>query len=198
MAHRITKRVLARTAIGVIGVGLLSVGVVHVVAQVSTGGTSNATIDAKVRFLQHEENARQSALAAPRAPKSGGPATHAGGTPSRQAGILDIRQGPVPASVFSVNNEWQGPVNGSGNTWLVVWAGSELDGGSAPGAPGVIVHQQSPSADGTGFDDRVVGTFTDPAADGPLTITGVQGTLVELQSPSGKSFSFDLASDRFN
>lgn len=186
------RRIRSSTGVAagiVVGISLL-VAVVSVAA--STGSLSPKAI-----LAQQHATERAAAIAAPRSSKSVRLAPLSSDYPARQQGILDIRQGPVPASEFLVVNSWQGPVSGSGSTWYVVWAGATGSISSAPGSPGIIVHLQTPTADGLGFTDALVGTFTESKADGPLAIVGVNGTTLTLATPSGRVFHFDLQANRF-
>ncbi|TAN31943.1 hypothetical protein EPN29_12130 [bacterium] len=179
-----------------VGLVALLVGAATMISVVSAASNGDSSL--KSAFMQQQAKERAAAVAGPRAPKIQklGPQTNQ--RASRQQGILDVRQGPVSASEFLVVNSWQGPVSGEGSTWYVVWAGSTGSISAAPGTPGIIVHLQTPSPDGTTFTDTVIGTFTDESADGPLSIVAVEGSSVELVSPSGRAFHFDLRVNRFS
>jgi hypothetical protein len=186
MRHR---NFLTWIVVGGLATFALAVGAVASLA----GGMS-----AKDQFVAQMNQERAAAIAAPRAPKNAaGPAA-----PSarlfRQSGILDIHQGPVNSSEFLVSNVWQGPVNGSADTWLVVWAGARVNSDGSSGAPGLIVHRQTPTADGTSVSDETIGTFTAKGASGPLTITAQSGAMLDLRTASGQLVRFDLQTLRFD
>lgn len=164
---------------------------------VSASGSPSPTASSKAAFMQQQAADRAAAAAGPRASKASGAGPAVGETPVRQSGILNVRQGPVSVDEFLVNNSWQGPVNGSGSAWWVVWAGSMGPNGAFPGAPGIIVHVQTPTADGTGFTDVSIGTFADQKADGPLSISAVNGTTIQLQSAAGHMYRFNLETNQF-
>lgn len=151
----------------------------------------------KAIFEQQAAKERAAALAGPRAAKQVLNDLTPGAKPERQPGILNIRQGPVPAAEFLVVNSWQGPV-ASGPTWYVVWAGSTGSNSAAPGSPGVILHLQQPTADGYSFTDTPVGILLDSNADGPLSIVAVSGLVITLTTTSGHSYHFNLGPHQFD
>lgn len=118
-----------------------------------------------------------------------------GPAPQRQAGILNIHQGPVPTSVFVSSNLWEGPL--SGDTWYLVYAGQNVNPDGTKGAPAVIVQTSTPSSDGSSFTIQTVGTFSYPAADGALTITAAGTGTLTLQTPSGHTITFNLQTRQF-
>jgi type II secretory pathway pseudopilin PulG len=179
----------------VIAIAAGAAAAVALLALVSSAGASDSS--AKALMQQQRDKERAAAVAGPRAPKNASAVVPAAGKPLRQPGILNIRQGPVAASEFLVNNEWQGPISGTGSTWYVVWAGSTGSASPVPGSPGIIVHSQTPTADGLSFADTTIGMFAEPRADGPLTIMAVSGATLELVTPSGRVFQFDLQAERF-
>jgi hypothetical protein len=173
-------------------------GAVALLASVASAVSSDSTtMTAKALFQQQSAKERAAAIVGPRAPKTAIRPISAGVNPVRQSGILNIRQGPVSASEFLVNNEWQGSIVGTGSAWYVVWAGSTGSISSTPGVPGIIVHSQTPTPDGGSFTDTEVGMFLDPRADGSLTIVAVSGPIVELRTATGQVFHFDLQAMRF-
>jgi hypothetical protein len=164
-----------------------------------SGIASNSNPTPKDLFLEKQAAERSAAEAAPRASKVTDPTTPiaAAAKPERQAGILEIRQGPVSSLEFAVVNTWQGPVPGSGAVWYVVWAGSTGSNSPNPGTPGVIVHKQELTSDGYSTVDTVVGTFADATADGPLSIVSVTGFLVSMSSAAGHLYQFHLDTYQF-
>lgn len=178
-------------------IGVISGAALAIATASAIGSDSNPT--PKEAFLQQHANERATAQAGPRASKQSPPAALIAqpDKPQRQAGILQVRQGPVSSQEFVVLNTWQGPMPGSASVWYVVWAGSTGSASANPGTPGVIVHLQEPTSDGYSVVDTTVGTFLDPKADGPLSIVSVTGAIVSLSSPSGHLFYFHLDTDQF-
>jgi hypothetical protein len=185
MRHR---NFLTWIVVGGLATFALAVGAVATLA----GGMSP-----KDQFVAQMQQERAAAVAAPRAPKEASAPLAPSARLVRQAGILDIHQGPVSASQFLVSNLWQGPLNGSGDAWLVVWAGSRVNPDGSLGAPGVIVHRQTPNADGTSVSDQTVGTFTASGARGPLTITAQSGAILDLRTSAGQVIRFNLQTSSF-
>lgn len=113
-------------------------------------------------------------------------------------GVLNIRQGPVPSIDFLAMNSWIRPTSpGSNNSWFAVWAGSEGYGVSGTGTPAILVYIETRTPDGFGFSDKVVGTFRDLNANGPLSLVSGSGNTVELSTSSGQQYSFNLATDQY-
>jgi hypothetical protein len=185
MRHR---NFLTWIAVGGLAIFALAVGAVASMA----GGMSP-----KDQFVQQMQQERAAAVAAPRAPKNVAGPLAPSAKLARQSGILDVHQGPVQGSDFLVSNSWQGPVNGSGDTWYVVWAGSKVNPDGSSGAPGVIVHRQTPTADGMSVTDEAVGTFTARGANGSLTITAQNGAILDLRTASGQLIRFNLVTGQF-
>jgi hypothetical protein len=175
----------------------ITVGTAVAIAAVAVfASTSNPT--PKELFQQQYDKERAAAVVSPRAPKVDAqtvPGVSA--KPKRTPGIVDVKQGPVRSSEFAVVNSWSGPVSAGGATWYVVWAGATASESTSPGLPGVIVDLQQPNADGFGFLDTIVGTFTDRNADGAFAIKGVNGTTLILSTPTGHVYNFDLQTHLF-
>ena len=165
-----------------------------------TVATMAGGLSAKQQYLQNVQN--QDAARAANAPQhsktvpSASPALSAQKA-TRAQGILDIHQGPVPASQFGVTNQWTGPVPGSGDVWYRVFAGANFPGTSSAGTPAIYVDLSTPTPDGYGFDIKFVGIYTIPAADTWLTVTAVNGSLVDLMTQSGRVYHFDLTTKSY-
>lgn len=114
-------------------------------------------------------------------------------TPARQAGITNMRQGPFPASVFTTRNFWQGPV---GNDWVLAYAGAKTRSDGTVGPGGLTLYTEMANTQG-GFDLRPLGTFLAPNGTAALTITAVDGTILQLSSESGSHLAFDLVTHQF-
>jgi len=123
--------------------------------------------------------------------------SNAGSKAVRAQGILDVHQGPVPASEFAVTNQWAGPINGSGDVWYRVFAGANAPGLSGSGTPAVYVDTSTPTSDGYAVDIKFVGIYTLSTADSWLTITAVNGTVFDLKTQSGSVYHFDLITKQF-
>lgn len=160
-------------------------------------------LNPKQQFLQSVQD-RDAALARNGTTKSKAEvsaAAAAASNPSSKAvraeGILDVHQGPVPASEFAVTNQWAGAVNGSGDVWYRVFAGAYAPGQSGSGTPAVYVDTSTPTSDGYSVDIKFVGIYTLPAADSWLTITAVNGSVIDLKTESGRVYHFDLSTKQF-
>lgn len=116
---------------------------------------------------------------------------------TRAEGILDVHQGPVPASQFGVSNQWSGPVPGSGEVWYRVFAGADAPGQSGSGTPAVYVDTSTPTPDGYSFTISFVGIYTAPKADSALTITAVNGSVIDLRTQGGQVYHFNLATKEY-
>ncbi|HEY8838821.1 MAG TPA: hypothetical protein VIO16_14335 [Dehalococcoidia bacterium] len=182
--------------VGAIGGTVLLVAVAAGTVVTLAGGLSP-----KAQFAQNIQDQRAAAAHAaparlkPAQPET--PAPYAGPKAVRAQGILDIHQGPVPASEFGVTNQWAGPVNGSGEVWYRVFAGAKAPGVSGSGTPAVYVDRSTPTPDGYGVDISFVGIFTLPGADSALTITAVNGSIVDLQTQAGHVYHFDLSVNQY-
>ena len=65
------------------------------------------------------------------------------------------------------------------------------------GTPAVYVDRSTPTPDGYGVDISFVGIFTLPSADSALTITAVNGSIVDLQTQTGHVYHFDLSVNQY-
>lgn len=113
--------------------------------------------------------------------------------PVRQAGIVNMHQGPFLTSTFTVRNVWQGPV---GNDWVLAYSGATLTSNGESALGGIVLYTETINAQG-GFDMHPLGTFLAPAGTTALTITQVNGTLLQVQSDSGTHLTFDLVAHQF-
>lgn len=122
----------------------------------------------------------------------GAPAAQA--APVRQAGIVNMRQGPFPTSIFTVQNFWQGPV---ANDWVLAYAGAKTNADGTRGPGGIVLYTETTNAQG-GFDLHPLGTFQAPKGTTAVTITSVNGNQLLLHDQSGAPLTFDLASHQFH
>jgi hypothetical protein len=109
--------------------------------------------------------------------------------PARRAGTVEMRQGPFPATEFTVRNVWQGQV---GDAWLVVYAGAKRQGASGPDQPAVRVYSETPDLHLT-----LIGTFPVTGAAGPVRVAGASGNLIDVQTDTGAHASFNALTHRF-
>jgi hypothetical protein len=148
---------------------------------------------AKAAVLERE---RQAIIAA-RSTSHGKPAdpgrrtNMAGPAQFPSSGILNMHQGPFPATEFTVSNFWQGPV---GANWLLVYAGAVRNPDGSVSAA-VRLYSERLSSDG-GFDLSKLGTITLPKS-AVLTIENVTGNDLTLRAGDGSSAHFDLNAHRF-
>lgn len=113
--------------------------------------------------------------------------------PTRQAGILDMGQGPFPQSSFTVHNFWQGPV---GSDWVLAYAGAKTNPDGTPGVGGIVLYTETINNQG-GFDLHPLGTLLAPKGTTELVITAQQGNLLLLRSVTGQQLAFNLISHQF-
>jgi hypothetical protein len=164
---------------------------------VTIGAT--ASTPSKVSLDQKTAEHKVAAQAGPVAPKDGSvQAPSSTEKPVPVAGIIDGRQGPVSALEFQVSNSWQGPVPGSSTDWYAVWAGVTGSAARTPGVPAVLVYVARPTADGFGFIDTQIGLYTVAQADGPLKVTAISYYVLDLQTPTGELFHFNVQTDQFS
>jgi hypothetical protein len=114
-----------------------------------------------------------------------------GPTPSREAGIQDLRQGDFSPLTFAAVNFWAGPV--SGPTWALVWAGQEEE----PTVKAAVRVELQTSTGGGNYDYQYVGTFPAPTAADSVRLVAWQGTVLTLTTPSGQTLTFNVATDRY-
>ncbi len=144
--------------------------------------------------MQSEEQRLKNARAHPR-PKPGNQnqAPPVQPAPTRQAGILDMGQGPFPQSSFAVHNFWQGPV---GSDWVLAYAGAKTNPDGTPGVGGIVLYTETINNQG-GFDLHPLGTFLASKGTTALVITAQQGNLLLLHSVTGQQLAFNLISHQF-
>jgi hypothetical protein len=125
--------------------------------------------------------------------QTGRPALPVQPAPTRQAGIVDLQQGPFLSSVFTVRNFWQGPV---GSAWVLAYAGAQPKADGTAGQGGIVLYSETVNAVG-GFDLHPLGTFLVPSASPALSITAVQGNLMIVRSENGPPLTFNLQTHQF-
>lgn len=187
------NKVVTFGALGVVLL-LMIVGTVRIMqgAQAASAGPS-AWPPAKATMLAQEEQQMAQARAHPHPKPSYTPPLPQ--TPTvRQAGIIDTHQGPFPAAQFTVRNFWQGLV---GKDWELVYAGAKVnsDGSMGPGA--LVLYNETINHLG-GFDLKVIGTYPAPNATTALTITAVNGNIMQLSTDTGNVLIFNLQTDQYN
>jgi|GraSoi2013_100cm_1033763.scaffolds.fasta_scaffold109242_1 hypothetical protein len=153
----------------------LTVFLVALANAVQTSGGSSAAIQ-KQRQLAH----------------SGSPDLQVQPAPTRQAGIIDMHQGPFLSSVFTVRNFWQGPV---GSDWVLAYAGAKPNADGTAGQGGIVLYTETINQQG-GFDLHPLGTFLAPNSTA-LTTTAANGNLLTLRSTSGQVLTFDLSTHQY-
>lgn len=118
-----------------------------------------------------------------------GPASATLPAPTRQAGIVNMRQGPFSPATFLVRDFWQGPL---GSDWLLAYAGAELAPGGSPSRGAIRLFAESP-------DSRLtpLGDYPAPTGTGPLTVVAANGSVLQLRDDRGVQVSFDLQVKRY-
>lgn len=171
-------------AIAVVGVG----GVAAVAAYAAS--RNDGVPSAKQQIVDKEAAARASAW---RAPKSALSAPRADQVqPPRQAGIVDMHQGPFSGSEFAVRNMWQGPVGGR---WLLVYAGGRRGSDGRVTRGGVRVYTEPIDPD-DGADLTLLGEYDTKTPDA-LAVSAVKGGAASLRTDSGKSLTLSLTTGAF-
>jgi hypothetical protein len=107
--------------------------------------------------------------------------------PQRQAGITDMHEGPFPASEFIVRNFWEGPV---GSNWELVYSGALMSPTAQNPGPGAL-RIYTKTVD-------YIGTYVAPNNQSPLTITAVNGTLMQLRTDTGQTLTFNLQTNQYS
>ena len=105
-------------------------------------------------------------------------------TPTYPTGIFQTHQSPVGNSIFSVRTEYEGPL---GSQWVFVFAGTAWTDFPNTGNGALMVY-----ITGSGHS-----TFDAPDHSDWLTITAINGTVLQLQSDKSTSLTFDLATNTF-
>lgn len=94
-----------------------------------------------------------------------------------------------------MRNFWQGPV---GSNWELVYAGSRTKNlMNMSGLGALKIFTETVTAIG-GFDVEEVGTYIAPNNQSPLTITAVNGTLMQLRTDTGQTLTFNLQTKQYS
>lgn len=163
----------------------LLVTIVYVAAFLCLIGVASAasgtarTLGQKQQGIQHSITTGKTSIA----PKAGrrNQAQVAQSIPARKAGIVSMKQGPFPTSVFRVSNLWQGPVD---NTWVLAYAGAQTRSDGTTGQGAIVLYIETANTQG-GFYLHPLGTFLAPGGTTALTITAGTSTLLHVNSESG-------------
>jgi hypothetical protein len=165
---------------------------VHAGGLPSLSGAAANEPPAKATLLQTQD---AQANNAPRANKSDlAPIVNQPGT-APPGGILNVRQGPFPSAVFTVQNSWAGEIDGR---WLMVYAGQSGPENQAAVPCGGVALLSQPLVDldyGTGVQS--LGYVTVPNLTRPLTVSSVSGDVMTLSDAQGTAYTFDLSSLTF-
>lgn len=160
------------------------------IANAETNG-GIVSLDQKMQSFQQKINDGRAHPHAKPLNQNQAPAIQA--APVRQAGILDLGQGPFPRSTFDVHNFWQGPV---GSDWVLAYAGVKMNPDGTSGLGGIVLYTETVNSQG-GFDLHPLGTFLAPNGTTALAITAQQGDLLTLRSTTGQQLTFNLTSHQF-
>lgn len=112
-----------------------------------------------------------------------------------ETGIIDSREPPLGRkTAFRVENVWSGEVEGQ---WCIVYAGAKTSPENEDGPPEVLVYR-SPIAPNSSEPNTFVGAYHPPGNERtPLTITAASGDVLTLQTSTGATVSFDVATRTF-
>jgi hypothetical protein len=160
------------------------------IASATSASNKSATQAAKSRTLQRLINAGTAPIGAK---TNNSNQALAQPVPIRQAGIANMHQGPFLTRIFTVRNFWQGPV---GNDWVLAYSGAKTLSSGYAGLGGIVLYTETSNAHG-GFDLHPVGTFLAHDGTTALTITEVDGNLLQLSSENGPTLTFDLVTHQF-
>lgn len=100
-------------------------------------------------------------------------------------------------SNFSAISSWIGTTAAGGPTYGV-WTGRTGVVSPTPGIAAVAVYRFTLAGDGCAFGPVLIGIFTEPAANGPLSIDSISGGWLYLSTPHGQRWFFALSSDHFS
>lgn len=157
-------------------------------AQANSGSSTNPKLQAMQQQIA-------TARAQPRPHTSDqDPAPTAQPAPARHEGISNVRQAPFAPSIFTVHNNWQGPV---GNDWILAYAGAKMNQDGTIGQGGVVLYSETPTKQG-GFNLHPLGIFLAPTGTTPLTITEEKDNRLTLHSASGQTLTFNLLTRQFH
>ena len=114
----------------------------------------------------------------------------AAGTSSapREAGFIQMHQGPFSAGVFTVKDFYQGPARKS---WLLVYAGSTATKTGAEPDKGAVTVYAEPAPGGA---MTFLGTFIAPGNSTSVTATRASGSDLTLRTEKGQVLTFNLSS----
>ncbi|WIG61171.1 MAG: hypothetical protein OJF49_003919 [Ktedonobacterales bacterium] len=173
--------------IAAVGIALLTGGVLVSRHVILAGGAYSNYPPAKATEMAREQQAMATARANSNKPSK---ATEIPSSPQPtatfQAGIVNAHQAPFPPSVFFVNNSYAGPVNG---VWEVVYAGRVTNQDGSAGQGGLRIYNM--------VTDTNLGQFLAPAGTSALTITAVNGVVMQLRSDSGQLLTFNLQTHQY-
>ena len=112
-----------------------------------------------------------------------------------ETGIIDSHEPPLGRkTVFRVENVWSGEVEGQ---WYIVYAGANTSPENGHGHPEVLVYR-SPTTPNSSEPNTFVGAYSRPGHERTsLTITAASGGVLTLQTSTGATVSFDVATRTF-
>ena len=177
--------------IAIVSLFIGTISLIHIAS-----AANNDIPPGKQKILDQQQQKMATARAKPGPPKQTHPTPPpAQPAPQRQAGIVDTHEGPFPSSQFIVRNGWQGPV---GSNWELVYAGVRMNPTDMSQGPGALrIYTETVTATG-GFDVNYVGIYVAPNNESPLTITAVNGSLMQLRTDTGKTLTFNLQTNQYS
>jgi len=96
---------------------------------------------------------------------------------------------------FAATGHWTGEVDGR---WYEVYAGAKVDPVSEAATRSELLVFSAPAAPQGDESSRLLGTFAPPGGGTePLTITGANGDVLEVQTSTGETLRFDVATQSF-
>lgn len=161
---------------------LVVAGIATASAALGAGGLPQGYPPAKATELAQQQQAIATARAHPKSKDGPAPVFPSPQpTATFQAGInTHMHEGPFSASQFTVRDAWLGQVD---STWENVYAGGFTNPDGSVGQGALKIYTAL---------DQYIGTYTAPAGSAALTITAVNGDVMQLRTDSGVTLTFNL------
>lgn len=186
--QRSSARVLLLTA--AIVIALLTGGILVSQRIVQAGDSSAKYPAAKATYMARYQQAQATARAKYPTASKGGPTIYTPSspqpTPTFPTGIFNIHEAPFSQSQFIVHNYYEGPVNG---IWEIVYAGGPTTPQFTIAQGGLRIYNVATHAD--------LGQYLAPAGTSGLTITAVNGVVMQLRSDTGQILTFNLQTHQY-
>jgi hypothetical protein len=166
---------------------------------IPVNGQAKNALHIKQAVLAQEQSARAAARKGPyTTDKSDNPAKPPQYTAApRKAGIVQMHQGPFPASEFLVDDFWGGPAPDQ-SKWLLVYAGKSFTPLGSSSSKAALAIYSEPMNPNNPTPMASVGVFVAPDGSSSLRITAASGSRLTVITSAGNSYFFNLASDSYS